>query len=387
MSPILHMNNNLTGKVETLKSSTLFYLSLGSKELFHSNFLEWLTKKYPKQVGTLFAPYLAQTGGDISVVRVERELKNVDLHVYFANGQELIVENKVRSLPFEEQLQQYGDENQGEEKNFLLLTLVKPQFAQDSTITSTWQIMSYADLAKKLSTLLESITDSYDSLVLRDYIMFITALDAVFVESGLSDDDYFTFYSLDQDETLRSLKELRMADVYLKLKYQQLAVKVYEALKQAYPDREVYFGASPTNSVGSIHVKHGMFRAQGLAEVFLVVAEGLYLTVQIQDCSYRQMVQGYDGYGKESRQYADYLKETRQWFTFNHIDPDLVVYPKNTEKKEFNKYGDSDFYRNIKLSSTYTVGQIVDFVLADVGRVVQNQEQLIHEARIIKRRG
>ena len=37
------MNQELQLKLSMLKESTTFYMSLGSKELFHSNFLHWLS--------------------------------------------------------------------------------------------------------------------------------------------------------------------------------------------------------------------------------------------------------------------------------------------------------------------------------------------------------
>ena len=44
--------------LKKLKNSTLFNLSLGSKELFHSNFLGWLAENYSLEVGSIFSKFI-----------------------------------------------------------------------------------------------------------------------------------------------------------------------------------------------------------------------------------------------------------------------------------------------------------------------------------------
>ena len=65
---------------DELKKSPIFNFSLGSKELFHSNFIAWLANKYPQETGKLFSRFLKDKSGDVSIVMAERELKHRDLH-------------------------------------------------------------------------------------------------------------------------------------------------------------------------------------------------------------------------------------------------------------------------------------------------------------------
>ena len=113
---------------EVLRESPLFRLSLSSKELFHSNFLEWLStenrdafRKLINQMAGLSANYDWQSNN----WRVKREFKNFDLCVvaydekdypdYEKEGIEdeenlrilFVVENKVKSIPYKKQLDDY----------------------------------------------------------------------------------------------------------------------------------------------------------------------------------------------------------------------------------------------------------------------------------------
>ena len=98
-------------RLHQLKESPLFNLSLGSRELFHSNFLYWLGGMYKDEVGTLFARFISDRSGDCSLEDFpQRERENIDLQFHFKNGTKLIVENKVKSIPYKEQLARYTEE-------------------------------------------------------------------------------------------------------------------------------------------------------------------------------------------------------------------------------------------------------------------------------------
>src|SRR5436305_1043609 len=94
--------------VRSLRDSPLFNLSLASKELFHSNFLGWLCEMYPQPAGSLFARFLKTAPSSRGDIKVGRESKNTDLLITYSDGQQLIIENKVKSIPSEEQLRKYS---------------------------------------------------------------------------------------------------------------------------------------------------------------------------------------------------------------------------------------------------------------------------------------
>ena len=99
-----------TEQIDQLRASASFCLSLGSKELFHSDFLYWLGGTYPEEMGVIFAPFLKDQSGDCSLAEwPQREKQNIDLQFKFRNGAELVVENKVKSIPSEDQLARYTE--------------------------------------------------------------------------------------------------------------------------------------------------------------------------------------------------------------------------------------------------------------------------------------
>ncbi len=171
--------------IENLKLSPLFNLSLSSKELFHSNFLAWLCKMYPESVGRVFADFLKSSPASCVGLKVYREQRNIDLTLEYSDGQLLIVENKVKSIPSLKQLEEYSAEFRGNSQaSFLLLSLTQPSFldAGFSTITlangTIWRHISYRDLADMLQTVSDRIlsASNYHGSMLNDYIHFIQRL-------------------------------------------------------------------------------------------------------------------------------------------------------------------------------------------------------------------
>ena len=115
--------------VEYLKTSPMFNLSLSSKELFHSNFLYWLSLVNKDAFKELVAALLNIKPDELKWGdnwEVAREYKSFDLCVKDiskelavsnpedTNGENkqkpniyLVIENKVKSIPYNAQLKKY----------------------------------------------------------------------------------------------------------------------------------------------------------------------------------------------------------------------------------------------------------------------------------------
>jgi hypothetical protein len=123
--------------IDGLKRSPLFQLSLASKELFHSNFLAWLCQTHPNHAGRVFATFLRRVPSACEGLRVYRERHNIDLLLEYPGGENLVIENKVKSLPAKEQLEEYTAATRDRtQTTFLLLSLSRPAFlpANETTI-------------------------------------------------------------------------------------------------------------------------------------------------------------------------------------------------------------------------------------------------------------
>ena len=109
-----------------LDKSPMFKLSLSSKELFHSNFLEWLSVVSPDKFKVLINKMADCEITWPNVWRVKREYNNFDLCIVAYDQYEdtadekidddpdfrilVVVENKVKSIPYKEQLDRYAKE-------------------------------------------------------------------------------------------------------------------------------------------------------------------------------------------------------------------------------------------------------------------------------------
>jgi hypothetical protein len=93
-----------------LKANPVYCMSLGSRELFHSNLLGWMFEKYPRTVSVLTEPVRPVVP---DCIKVEREKKNMDLLVTFSEATShhaIVVEVKVKDVPGAKQLTAYDGE-------------------------------------------------------------------------------------------------------------------------------------------------------------------------------------------------------------------------------------------------------------------------------------
>jgi hypothetical protein len=386
------MQNNQTtkGNIETLRKSPLFQFSLGSKELFHSDFLAWLFEAHPEESGRVLSRFLKTNEGSEVVATVLRERKNRDLTIKFKNGQELIIENKVKSLPYIEQLEMYSD-GAKENQNFLLLSLMLPPFSERKSIIKVkaknveagyveWHTLTYTDLPAVIEQIKAGIKEEYHREILSDYVSFISALGGIFNLNAFADSDLFASYFSGQE--FKELHDLRMGDIYQKLRYEWLAGRIYMVLASRYPGLVVLSDANDKErQVGHIYVSHSLYDAKGMVTVSYMLAQGLYLSVQVQAQSYRLMVVGSAGYGAASRGVAERLKEKGLFFDLTRFAP-AKEYPAGTTKV-FNKFG-VDFYRSIQLDPAFTVKDVMGFVVHDIERIEKAKHDITAQVQELK---
>jgi hypothetical protein len=359
--------------INILKKSPLFNLSLSSKELFHSNFLYWIGQNYPLEFGKLFAEYLSVKPEDLFVKPVDifREKENIDLSFRYSNGHEILIENKVKSIPYLQQLQKYS-ENSNATKNYILLSLSYPSFFQskDKLVINeaTWHYLSYSELKNKLKSTSFTFSEEYHRNIIDDYCAFVGGLVEVNELCNLNEEDFFDFHSIDTNEVYEGLQEIRLHDFYLKKKYELISFKVYNSLKKK-GKRLIDFGSTfKWNSEQStIFIGNGMTRGQGFMDLKFLVSSDVALGIQIQGDNYRMVVE--DTNGKIAKNIKEKL-DSGLWFDFQRSFPGLIIHPKG--KKEFNKYGDTFFYKSVKLGTSFKINEIIDVILSDVYQIEAN---------------
>lgn len=279
-------NDAYTTAIAYLKTSPMFNLSLSSKELFHSNFLYWIWKLDPNAFKCLIAELLNVSPDSLKWENEEnkennwevvREYNSFDLCVKYcdeeSNNDEtgarkirygdvlLVIENKVKSIPYKAQLKKYvdkvnelyGKRRKGDADNvqYILLTLPThfPNAPKEisskggnSTIDN-WKIVTYDKYIEKLEGLKDKFTNSsnlkeedkcYVTKIIKDYIEFVKHLLVIYNE--WTNECYtklgFIYYNGQKQQCseyidyITDAQNLRIHDLYHKSKYARICADI-----------------------------------------------------------------------------------------------------------------------------------------------------------------
>lgn len=358
--------------IASLLESPLFNLSLSSKELFHSNLLYWIGKNYPNETGEFFSKYCQKYPEDKHIISVKREKDNIDFSFEYPNGQEVFIENKVKSLVHLSQLERYSN-NTTENKNYILLSLSKPTFeiSEESSFNLkgvNWFYLSYSDYNLFIEELSNKARSSYHQNLFKDYNTFITGLVEIEKISALRLSDKFDFHSTTFDKIYKSLIDLRLHDFYLKRKYESLCNLIFLNTKECGLTR-LNFGEQSDweTEIGELTFGSGMTNSQGLSDIKFKVATNLLLGIQIQGENFRLFIEDKDG--GLAYKVKEILLDKSLWFTFSRFG-ESAVYPKGL--KGFNKYGNTFYYKSVKLGAGYSVEEIVNIVVEYLTQIRSN---------------
>ena len=306
-----------------LKESPLLYLSGGSKELFHSNFLYWLGINYRQVFEQLMSRMLGISGVWPQGWTVKREYYHLDLCVTYSKDTGkthkgcpvvrecafLIVENKLKSLPNILQLKRY-------EQVFLksdigcsysVLTLVKEFLDRKNIIENTrWQVHHYDELALLLEECSKNgVVRKEHQFYISDYCRYVCNLSAIAEQWTIGAGMPF----LHQEPLLH---ELRLNDIYEKVRYAQIAALLAEKLRTLLvndtDEERVILGMSNTDVIlrrredadeilsfygcpeakpfGQVFIGSGMSHGVGLVEAKVKIADDCCLVIQVQGNHY-----------------------------------------------------------------------------------------------------
>ncbi len=152
----------LVAACKELQDDALHNVSLGSKELFHSNFLAWFAQGYPQAAAEVFAEWV-EPGDPGPRPTVERERAHLDLVLRLPRLRLIVVENKVWSLPDDTQLARYGAgpvkklanelaKDRADGPAPILLSLSPPAWDGPARVLGgyRWVYVRYQDLARGL---------------------------------------------------------------------------------------------------------------------------------------------------------------------------------------------------------------------------------------------
>ena len=447
---------------DILKESPMFQLSLASKELFHSNFLAWIGslpnrdneehpfKRLMKGLGVKNVDkwpkewYVAREykNFDLCVLsRLPDEFLDEDKHENRNDGTDnkenanledkepvrvhLVLENKMKSIPYVKQLNDYLKKatqinNRKKQKNrentpldCILLTMAT-SFPDQDVVNKKWIIKSYKDLEGLLNGILNIIEDGYSKRVIEDYKRQLEALNSLHEiwcpkeEKEFCNNSFLYFTTCSKTNKKNNvvyrrneyrfdyltLKQLRIHDLFQKQRYAMMCAilknrisKKIEGIKFAEKDiREV-----ECNTFVSFNYIH----SEPLLDIWWKAGESFVYTIQVQADSYEHGIQWLAA-GKSAKELWEEKKDSicgwwmrsfdgnvQDKYGFeiveNSIFRDDTVFPvspltrknkktRKTETSYYGKYENSNsvfIYQTRKIESTVTVDDVLNYIVED----------------------
>ena len=261
--------------VDRLQDNPVLVMSLHSKELFHSNLLGWLVAKHPVAAADALRPWLQGDTGR-SVRNVHWEKHHLDLIIEFPGFAPLVIENKVFSLPDEQQLQGYALKNiplaGAGGGTQVLLSLLDPGWPDGTFDEWTWA--PWTEVVRRIAAQPElSEGDSFDAQLVRYWIALVEDLDAIGRAVAPVDDG--TPLQLDAD-TLELLAKVRLADPMQKFRTFAVRTLILHRLAQA--------------GLVVDEVESGFGKGGTLLSVKVEAADGTTVGWQLQGSQWRRFI-------------------------------------------------------------------------------------------------
>lgn len=381
--------------VNSLQSSPLFQLSLTSKELFHSNFLYWLGVTYQDLFKETFSKLGCNTAAWPEDWTVEREYKaaksiSLDLCVKGPGKRGkiyLILENKVKSIPNQQQLNRYvAIRNVAPTCDFILLSLATDFPDKDQIDVNSggkWIVWNYGDLAAALDKALTSCGGNvrpFHKAILEDYIQMVRGLDGLFGHLTVDDNGRYC------DNVSQVYANLRMDDVYEKIRTSLIAEKLRNRLKKEFPNQTIdikselkieEIGESNEKPLTKVYVDSGYTNKQGVVDAKVKINDRYVLTVQIQGEQYRHAIEWLQSQGNASKNWTATQKEYFVCQKLNFFDVTKFPYPQKSTRSNglYGKFKDDFLYRYRKIKDNETVDNVLNEVVNDICHIFETYGQ------------
>ena len=282
---MLNKDFSLQYKVNEIKKSPIFAMSLASKELFHSNFWAWLFEHDISYAKIFF--------NDLSHIDdngVKREENNMDITIH-SDGKLYVIENKLKSLPREDQLNDYKNKND----NFIcgvVTGLKKPSFGCEG-----WRFMSYDEISKRISKIAETEPDSFYKSLIEQYSKMINDLSDIATSIIDTVGDRLIRY-----EDIEEVAKIRFDDVLKKLNADRFVsyLEKYTSFGEKIEGYDRWIWSDFTNKSAIVDVRYEK-------------KNGNSIGIQIQGNQYRRFVQIKNANVDSEKLYKKYVDKGWLW--------------------------------------------------------------------------
>ena len=332
--------NELLTLRNKIENTLNYQLSLSNLELYHSNLFAVVLEK-SEFINHKFFSNVIDINKKYTDLKVYREKNSIDLtiEVIDQNGQihAIFIENKVKSLPDENQLVRYSEKDTNAKG--ILLSLVEPGF----DLPESWFRRSYGELIEYYNDLLEKVDETF-RLFLIDYIEYMKNVEE-FIEKISYGESYFL-----EESNNKVLDGMRLRSVIEKIHYANLEKKIADLGYKTYSGRirgDNFFGID--------------LPIEGTTSSF---------DIQIQGNQYRHKVNfSLEDKAKlgDLERICDSIKEKTCLYHFNLEDNPILQ--KSSSRKKWKTYDKRDFYDYALIKKHVSSKELINYIKTDVRKI------------------
>ena len=335
--------NELLTLRNKIENTLNYQLSLSNLELYHSNLFAVVLEK-SEFINHKFFSDVIDINKKYTDLKVYREKNSIDLTIEVIDEDGLthvvFIENKVKSLPDEDQLIRYSEKDSSAKG--ILLSLVEPGFK----LSDSWFRRSYVELIEYYNDLLNKVDETF-RLFLLDYIEYMKNVEK-FIEKISYGESYFLDES--NNKVLEVLDGMRLRSVIEKIHYANLQNMISGLGYKTYSGRirgAHHFGIDLT--------------IEGTTSSF---------DIQIQGNQYRHKV-NFSLEDKEKlgdlERICDIIKEKTCLYHFNLEDNPILK--KSASKKKWKMYDKKDYYDYAHIKKHVSSKELIDYIRTDVKKI------------------
>ena len=332
--------NELLTLRNKIENTLNYQLSLSNLELYHSNLFAVVLEK-SEFINHKFFSNVIDINKKYTDLKVYREKNSIDLtiEVIDEDGQThvIFIENKVKSLPDENQLIRYSEKDSNAKG--ILLSLVKPEFELPEGSFRR----SYVELIEYYRDLLDKVDETF-RLFLKDYIEYMEN-----VEEFIGKVSYGESYFIEESSN-KVLEGMRLRSVIEKIHYANLQNKISDLGYKTYSGRirgGHHFGID--------------LPIEGTTSSF---------DIQIQWNQYRHKV-NFSLEDKEKlgdlERICDIIKEKTCLYHFNLEDNPFLQ--KSSSRKKWKTYDKRDFYDYALIKKHVASQELINYIKTDVKKI------------------
>lgn len=349
--------------VDKLKKSAMFNLSLSSKELFHSNFIDWLISVNKDGMSKVFSNLL-RSESEIKIKDCSREWNNFDLYIECEDSSPIIIENKFKSIITEEQLEKYN-KKAGTTPKKLLLSLNSSVYEEELAEKRGWHLINYTQLCDELEKLTKTdkyLTNKYHRQLIEDYCSFVNEISTYFSDKKFSEDTLS-----DMHNEVNIFKKIRLHDVYQKILFNYLLRELKRKLRDGKSDFAQ--GHDPRRAWQDFWTGKGTV---SLDYVLNDKRKEFRLELQLQGDHLKLLLIHPNKEGLPKKDIDNFFDIISDLAKNSEYCENGKLYPiPNRKNKEYNVYGKNIIYKRITLKGSLTFDRVIDIFYKTFKKVVE----------------